>query len=153
MFSAPNDCCSRLIDCTKPAIKKALYLPQTVIPIHALLNLYILLLSFLFVFNNLYLFVYFFSLIKSTIIGTYKMTFNGWPMLVLGTDQCLDSMHRTHSSLPLIYAYVRSEPALAYVNLMEAYPNVLCKYFGVPEDAANNMNVVAGVCDHSDAIA
>ena len=53
------------------------------------------------------------------------MTFNGWPMLVLGTDQCLDSMHRTHSSLPLIYAYVRSEPALAYVNLMEAYPNVL----------------------------
>jgi hypothetical protein len=67
---------------------------------------------------------------------------NGWPFLVLGTDQCLDGNHFVHSMIPIAFAFVRSEPQAAYDHLLGAYPAAMLKYFDVEE----RINVVEGLC-------
>lgn len=71
---------------------------------------------------------------------------------MLGTSTCFDDIHSVHSMCPLMFCYVKSEPAAAYVKLFKSFPMSLVTFFGVSQDAAENINVVAGVCDHSDAI-
>lgn len=80
--------------------------------------------------------------------GTYKLTINDWPFLVLGTDQCLDDTMTKHSMLPICFAWVISEPQHAYEALMQAYKDSLFTFFGVEGE----VHVVTGICDHSDAI-
>lgn len=80
--------------------------------------------------------------------GTYKLSVNEWPLLILGTDQCLESTMMKHSMLPILFAWVMSEPQHAYEALMQAYIDSLMTFFGVVGD----INVATGICDHADAI-
>jgi len=81
--------------------------------------------------------------------GTYKLVHSGWPLLVLGTDQCLDKSYSTHSMIPIVLAFTRSESQRVYEELMRSYPDAMSYYFDVNEP----LHVVGGVCDHADSIA
>ena len=65
---------------------------------------------------------------------------------MLGTDQCLDGSHYIHSTLPMVFAWVKSQPASAYKHLMRAYQKRLVTYY----DATDELNVIGGIWDHSD---
>jgi hypothetical protein len=78
-------------------------------------------------------------------VGTYRLVINGWPLLILGAIVLNDD--GTHSCIPLLLAWVKSEPELAYRRLFEAFPAVLLKYFGFQD-----LHVIACVSDHSDSI-
>jgi hypothetical protein len=81
------------------------------------------------------------------------LTFNGWPLLVLGTDQCLDDNHFVHSMIPIIFASVRSEPQEAYEELFKAFPDSLHNFYGISKEELEGLHIAGGVCDHSFAIA
>lgn len=80
--------------------------------------------------------------------GTYKLTINGWPLLLLGTDQALDDNKMKHSFIPFGLAWVMSEPQLAYEKLLNSYLDSLRVFFAVE----GNINIAVGLCDHADAI-
>ena len=83
-----------------------------------------------------------------TVDGTYKLTINGWPLLFMGTDQCLDDAKLKHSLIPFGFAWVMSEPQHAYESLIKSYFDSLRVFFEV-EDA---ICVKTGLSDHADAI-
>lgn len=85
-------------------------------------------------------------------IGTYDLCISGWPLLVLGTDLCLDDGKTTHSCLPFVFAWVKSEPAFAYRELFKAYPYALKTFYGLEITKIKPLNIIAGVMDHSEAI-
>ena len=75
-----------------------------------------------------------------------------WPLLVLGIDLCLDPAKTVHSCLPFMFAWVKSEPTLAYRELFKAYAWALNTFYTANISPENPLNVVAGVMDHADAI-
>jgi hypothetical protein len=96
----------------------------------------------------IYVFYYFNNIFKSRIehhVGTYRLAINGWPLLILGA--LVQTKDGTNSCVPLLLAWVKSEPELAYRRLFEAFPAVLLKYFGF-----RDLRVIACVSDHSDSI-
>jgi len=80
--------------------------------------------------------------------GTYKLTNNGWPLLLLGAEIQMVSNDERLSCLPLLCAWVKTEPQLAYIKLFGWFEKVLVTY----GEIEGPVNVVAGKCDHSDAI-
>jgi hypothetical protein len=89
------------------------------------------------------------------LLGTYKLCASGYPLLVVGTelscnmDMAGEDTH--HSCVPFCFAWVKSEPSFAYMQLFEALKNGLNTFF--PEDVVDSLNVISTKMDCSDAIA
>ena len=90
------------------------------------------------------------------LLGTYKLCASGYPLLVVGTELSCnmgkdgDDTH-THSCVPFCFAWVKTEPSFAYMQLFEALKNGLSTFF--PEDVVDSLNVISTKMDCSDAIA
>lgn len=85
--------------------------------------------------------------------GTYKLVISNWPLLVLGTDLCLDDSKNVHTCIPFLFSWVKSEPALAYKELFQAYKSSLQTFFGIEVSAQKPLNIAGCVMDHAESIA
>ena len=74
----------------------------------------------------------------------WKLTNNGWPLGILGTDLCLDDNKVVHSMIPFIFAWSTSESDESFRFLIDTFLSTIALFYGIVD-----FNVVCGTIDHS----
>ena len=74
----------------------------------------------------------------------WKLTRNGWPLGILGTDLCLDDNKLVHSMIPFIFAWSTSESDDSFRFLIDTFISTIALFYGILD-----LNVVCGTIDHS----
>ncbi len=77
----------------------------------------------------------------------WRLTRNGWPLGVLGTDLALGDDKMVHSMIPFIFAWSTAESDESFRFLLDSFTSTLKTFFEI-----ENLNVVAATIDHSSSL-
>jgi hypothetical protein len=74
----------------------------------------------------------------------WKLTNNGWPLGVLGTDLSLQDDKMVHSLIPFIFNWATSESENSFSFLLDTFIKSMETFFGIKD-----LNVISATIDHS----
>ena len=77
----------------------------------------------------------------------WKLTKNGWPLGVLGSDVITYKKGDSHSMIPFIFGYSTSESIDSFDFLLKTFSKTIDMFFNI-----NDFNVVSANIDHSQSL-